>query len=64
LRRDAGQWLKQLRETQGLSQRDLAEKVDVEYYTFIPKWNPAEAASPRTDIVPGQRLSTCHRGNL
>jgi transcriptional regulator with XRE-family HTH domain len=35
LRRDAGQWLKQLRETQGLSQRDLAEKVDVEYYTFI-----------------------------
>jgi transcriptional regulator with XRE-family HTH domain len=35
LRRDAGQWLKRLREEQGLSQRDLAEKVGVEYYTFI-----------------------------
>ena len=35
LRRDAGQWLKRLRESKGLSQRDLAEKVGVEYYTFI-----------------------------
>ena len=35
LRRDAGQWLKRLREEQSLSQRDLAEKVGVEYYTFI-----------------------------
>jgi len=35
LRRDAGLWLKQLREAQGLSQRDLAEMVGVEYYTFI-----------------------------
>jgi len=35
LRRDAGHWLKQLREGKGLSQRDLAEKVGVEYYTFI-----------------------------
>jgi Helix-turn-helix domain len=35
LRRDAGQWLKRLRENRGLSQRDLAEKVGVEYYTFI-----------------------------
>jgi transcriptional regulator with XRE-family HTH domain len=35
LRRDAGQWLKHLREVRGLSQRDLADKVGVEYYTFI-----------------------------
>ena len=35
LRRDAGHWLKQLREAKGLSQRDLAEQVGVEYYTFI-----------------------------
>ena len=35
LRRDAGQWLKTLRESKGLSQRDLAQHVGVEYYTFI-----------------------------
>src|SRR5271167_423543 len=35
LRREAGQWLKRLREAQGLSQRDLADAVGVEYYTFI-----------------------------
>jgi hypothetical protein len=35
LRRGAGHWLKKLREERGLSQRDLAEKVGVEYYTFI-----------------------------
>jgi transcriptional regulator with XRE-family HTH domain len=35
LRRGAGHWLKRLRENHGLSQRDLAEKVGVEYYTFI-----------------------------
>jgi transcriptional regulator with XRE-family HTH domain len=35
LRKDAGHWLKKLREDRGLSQRDLAEKVGVEYYTFI-----------------------------
>ena len=35
LRLDAGAWLKQLRETAGLSQRDLANILSLEYYTFI-----------------------------
>lgn len=35
LRRAAGRWLKQLRERRGLSQRQLAALVNVEYYTFI-----------------------------
>lgn len=35
LRREAGKWLKSLRETQKLSQRELAQKVGVDYYTFI-----------------------------
>ncbi len=35
LRREAGQWLKRLREAKGVSQRDLAETVGIEYYTFI-----------------------------
>ena len=32
---EGGQWLRGLREARGLSQRQLADKVGVEYYTFI-----------------------------
>jgi transcriptional regulator with XRE-family HTH domain len=35
LRVEAGQWLRGLREKCGLSQRELAQKVGAEYYTFI-----------------------------
>lgn len=35
LRSKAGRWLRELREKRGLSQRDLADKVGAEYYTFI-----------------------------
>jgi len=35
LRKEAGQWLRGLREGRGLSQRDLASRVDVGYYTFV-----------------------------
>ena len=35
LRKEAGRWLKDRREARGLSQRELAELVDVGYYTFI-----------------------------
>ena len=35
LRKEAGLWLKELRERRGLSQRQMAEKVGVNYYTFI-----------------------------
>ena len=35
LRRDAGQWLKELRAKAGLSQIELAEKLGLKYYTFI-----------------------------
>lgn len=35
LRQDAGRWLKELRETKRLTQRDLAMRVGAEYYTFI-----------------------------
>lgn len=30
-----GQWLKALREGEGLSQRDLADRLNLDYYTFI-----------------------------
>lgn len=35
LRRAAGRWLRGLREQRGLSQRDLAERIGTEYYSFI-----------------------------
>ena len=34
-RKDGGVWLKQLRVSAGLSQRQLAQKVGADYYTFI-----------------------------
>lgn len=34
-RKAAGRWLRELREQQGLSQRELAGLVGVEYYAFI-----------------------------
>jgi len=30
-----GSWLKELRERQNMSQRELAEKLSLDYYTFI-----------------------------
>ncbi|MGH8525196.1 MAG: helix-turn-helix domain-containing protein [Gammaproteobacteria bacterium] len=35
LRDQAGHYLRELREKRGLSQRELAQKVGAEYYTFI-----------------------------
>jgi transcriptional regulator with XRE-family HTH domain len=35
LRKEAGRWLRELREKRGLSQRELAEKVGAEVYTLI-----------------------------
>jgi transcriptional regulator with XRE-family HTH domain len=35
LRREGGQWLKELRERAGLSQRDMAKLIGAEYYTFV-----------------------------
>lgn len=35
LRVAGGNWLKAMREKAGLSQRELAEKVDIGYYTFV-----------------------------
>jgi transcriptional regulator with XRE-family HTH domain len=35
LHKQAGCWLRELREERGLSQRELAQKVGAEYYTLI-----------------------------
>lgn len=34
-RREAGAWLRRLREARGITQRQLAERVGIEYYTFV-----------------------------
>lgn len=35
LRKEAGVWLKSMREAAGLSQRELAARIKVDYYTFV-----------------------------
>ena len=35
LRKEAGRWLRELREKRGLSQRELADKVGADIYTLI-----------------------------
>lgn len=35
MRETLGLWLKSLREAEGLSQRDLADRLSLDYYTFI-----------------------------
>ena len=46
LRQDAGQWLRELREKQGLTQRDLAKKVGTKFYTFISQLETGRGRIP------------------
>ena len=50
LRREAGKWLKRLRESQGLSQRELARRVSIEYYTFISQIESGRGRIPPSDM--------------
>ena len=50
LRKLAGKWLREQREHLGISQRELARRVNVDYYTFISQ---IEAGRGR---VPAERL--------
>ena len=51
LRKEAGQWLRELRECRGLSQRGLAEIVGARNYTFI-----SQLENGRGRIPPGRYL--------
>ena len=46
LRREGGRWLKRCREDAGLSQRQLAEAVGAEYYTFISQLESGRGRIP------------------
>ena len=67
LRRDGGRWLKDQRERVGLSQRQLAELVGAEYYTFISQLETGRGRIPPIAISPGRvrcasmRATSCGR---
>jgi transcriptional regulator with XRE-family HTH domain len=46
LRRHGGRWLKEKREHAGLSQRELAERVGADYYTFISQLETGRGRIP------------------
>jgi len=46
LRKQAGRWLRELREKRGLSQRELARKVGAEYYTLISQLENGKGRVP------------------
>lgn len=46
LRKAAGAWLRSLRERRGLSQRDLANQVGADYYTFISQLETGRGRVP------------------
>src|SRR5215467_9209007 len=55
LRNRAGNWLRELRERRGLSQRELAAQVGAEYYTFI-----SQLETGRGRIPPDRYLAWAH----
>ena len=46
LRKEAGVWLRELREQAGLSQRDLATAIGADYYTFISQLETGRGRLP------------------
>lgn len=51
LRQEAGRWLRGLREAAGLSQRELANAVGFEYYTFISQLEGGRGRLPQGQYV-------------
>ena len=45
-RTELGSWLRTLREAQGLSQRQLADMLDLDYYTFISQLETGRGKIP------------------
>jgi transcriptional regulator with XRE-family HTH domain len=46
LRREGGRWLKEQRERAGLSQRQLADRVGADYYTFVSQLETGRGRIP------------------
>ncbi|PZP61743.1 MAG: XRE family transcriptional regulator [Delftia acidovorans] len=59
LRRECGAWLKEKREAAGLSQRGIAQKVGIEFYTFI-----SQIESGRGRVPPERFEAYAHAINV
>jgi len=46
LRREGGAWLRSLREAAGLTQRELANAIGVDYYTFVSQLEAGRGRVP------------------
>lgn len=46
-RKEAGLWLRELREERGMSQRELADRVGVEVYTLISQLEQGRGVIPQ-----------------
>jgi transcriptional regulator with XRE-family HTH domain len=51
LRRQAGRWLKGLREAAGLTQADVADKLGLRYYTFVSQVEGGHGRVPSDQIA-------------
>ncbi len=52
LRREVGRWLKARREARGLSQRQFAETIGADYYTFVSQLETGRGRiPPDKDVV-------------
>ena len=56
LRGAAGHWLRERRVELGISQRTLAERVNMEYYTFISQIEAGRGRVPSESFNNGRRL--------
>src|SRR5512132_899899 len=50
-RRDEGNWLRALRERRGLSQRELAKRVGIGYYTLIAQLEHGRGRIPSSQYL-------------
>jgi len=61
LRKEGGLFLKQLRNHRGLTQRDVAESLDLAYYTMIAQIEAGSARIPPDHFVGYAKLMGCHQ---
>jgi transcriptional regulator with XRE-family HTH domain len=55
LRKEAGHWLRELRQGAGLSQIDLAARLGFKYYTFVSQIENGFGRVPSASLVPWAR---------